>query len=138
MLGNWDKKVTTDLVIFLARDNLPGLVNNLASNAINKFKRKISGKEVVSAGKGFTSFILNEDVNKIIKTIKSLKDSNELIHGINETVKHKIKKQEGQFLLALLAPLAASLVQPVISSVLKGISGKGVKRAGNGYIKKNF
>ena len=92
MLGNWGKEVTTDLLIFLARDNLPGLVNNLASNAINKFKRKISGKEVVSAGKGFISFILNEDVNKIIKTIESLKDSNELIHGINETVKHRIKK----------------------------------------------
>ena len=38
----------------------------------------------------------------------------------------------------MLAPLAASLAQPVISSVVKGISGKGVKRAGRGYIDKNF
>ena len=33
---------------------------------------------------------------------------------------------------ALLAPFAASLVQPVSSSVVKGISGRGVRRAGTG------
>ena len=36
-LGNSGKKVIKDLVIPLARDNLPGLVSNLPSNAINKF-----------------------------------------------------------------------------------------------------
>ena len=46
--------------------------------------------------------------------------------------KMKKKIQEGGFLRALLAPLAASLLQPVISSVVKGISGKRVKRAGRG------
>ena len=61
----------------------------------------------------------------IIKIIKSLEDSNVLIDG-TETVKHKIKKQEGQFLPALLASLAGSLVQPVISSVVKD---RGVRRA---------
>ena len=45
-LGNLGKKVIRDLAIPLARDNLPGLVSNLASNAINKFERKISGKEL--------------------------------------------------------------------------------------------
>ena len=49
-----------------------------------------------------------------------------------------MKNQECGFLLALLAPLAASVVQPVISSVVKGISGRGVKRAGRGYINKTF
>ena len=44
----------------------------------------------------------------------------------------KQKKQEGWFLGAFLAPLATSLVQPVISSVVKDISGKGVRRAGRG------
>ena len=46
--------------------------------------------------------------------------------------------QEGGFLPALLAPLAASLVQPVIFSVVKGISRRGVRRAGRGYVDKNF
>ena len=34
-LGNLGKTALTDLSIPLARDNLPGLVSNLASNAIN-------------------------------------------------------------------------------------------------------
>ena len=69
-------------------------------------------------------FISNKDMNDIIKIVKSLEDSGVLIDGVNETVKHEIKKQEGEFLGALLAPLAASLVQPLISSILKGISGR--------------
>ena len=52
--------------------------------------------------------------------------------------KMKLKKKQGLFLGALLAPLAASLVQPVISSVLKGRSGRGVRRAGRGYMDKDF
>ena len=85
------------------------------------------------AGKGFTLFISTEDMN-IIKIIKSLEDSGVLMDGVTETVKHEIKKQEHGFLGASLAPLASSLVQPVVSSVVKGVSGKGVKRAGRGYI----
>ena len=57
----------TNNAIPLARDNLPGLVSNLTSNAISKFERKISVK---GAGKGFTLFISNEDMNDIIKMIK--------------------------------------------------------------------
>ena len=37
-----------------------------------------------------------------------------------------------------LAPLAISLVQQLISSVVKGISRRGVRRAGRGYMDKNF
>ena len=39
-LGNLGKKVEINFAIPLAGDNLLGLVNNLASNAINKSKRK--------------------------------------------------------------------------------------------------
>ena len=85
------------------------------SNAITKFESKVSGKGAVRVGKGFTLFVLNEDVNDTIKIIKSLEDSGVLIDGVTETVKHEMKKQEGRFLRALLAPLAASLVQPLIS-----------------------
>ena len=91
-LGNLGKKVPTNIAIPLARDNLHKLVSTLASNAINKFERKISGKGAVRAGKGFTLFISNEDMNDIIKIIKSLEDSGVLIDGVTETVKHEIKK----------------------------------------------
>ena len=71
-----DKEVIIDLAIPLAKDVLPTLVNNIASNAvlnvINKFGRKISGKEVVRAWKRFTLFISNEDMNYIIKIAESL------------------------------------------------------------------
>ena len=83
-------------------------------------------------------FISNEDMNDIIKIIKSLEDSGVLIDGVTETVKLETKKQEGWFLGALLAPLAASIVQPVISLVVKGISGRGVRRSGRGYMNKFF
>ena len=99
-------------------------MSNLPSSVINKFDRKISGKGAARARKRFILFISNEDINDIIKTIKPLKDSTVLIDGVTETVKDVIKKQEGGFLGALLAPLAASLVQPVIYSVVKVISRK--------------
>ena len=39
-LGNLGKKALTNIAISLARDNLPGLVSSLTSNAINKFEKK--------------------------------------------------------------------------------------------------
>ena len=100
--------------------------------------KKISGKGAVRAGKGFTSFISKEDMNDITKIIKSIEDLGVLIDGVTGTVKHEIKNQEGGFLGALLASLATSLVQPVISSVVKVISRRGVRRAGRGYMDKKF
>ena len=91
-LDNLGKKALKNIAISLARNNLPKSVSNLTLNAINKFERKISGKGAVRAGKGFTLFILNEDMNDIIKIIKSLEDSGVLIDGVTETVKHETKK----------------------------------------------
>ena len=74
-----------------------------------------------------------------IKIIKSFEGSGVLVDGVTETVKHEIKKkQDSRFLIASLAHLAASLVQPVISSLVKGISRRGVRTAGRGYMDKNF
>ena len=79
---------------------------------------EIGGKRAARAEKGFNLFISNEDLNDIIKIIKSLEGSRVLIDIVTETVKHGIKKLESEFIGALLAPFAASLVQPVISSVV--------------------
>ena len=43
----------------------------------------------VRAGKGFTLFNSNVDMNDIIKIIKSLEDSGVLINGVTEKVKLK-------------------------------------------------
>ena len=97
------KKKITDLAIPLARENLPGLISNLASNAtlnvIDKFRRKISEKRPVIAEKGFTLFILNEDINDIIRIIKSLEDSSVLIDGVTETVKDETKIKKADLLV---------------------------------------
>ena len=45
-------------------------------------------------------------------------------------------KTRRQIFPALLVTLAASLVQPVISLVVKGISGRGIRRADRGYMDK--
>ena len=68
-------------------------------------------------------------MNEIIKIIKSLEHLFVLADSFTETVKHEIKNQEGGFLSALLPP---SIVQPVTSSVVVGITGKGVIRAERG------
>ena len=81
----------------------------------------------VTARKGFNLIISNEGINDVIKIIKSLVNSGE---GVTETLKNEIKAQEDRFLRALLAPLTVSSMQPVISSVVKSISGKGIRRAG--------
>ena len=52
-----------------------------------KVKKELSEKE-----KEFTFFISNEDINDIIKTIKSL-DPGVLIDGVTETVKDEIKNK---------------------------------------------
>ena len=44
------------------------------------------------AGRGFTLFISNEDMDDIIKIIESLEKSGLLIDGASETVKHGMKK----------------------------------------------
>ena len=106
-------------------------------------------------------------MDDIIKIVESLEKSRLLIDGANETVKHEIKKQEGRFLPAMMAPMAASLIAPMVSSLIQPIAfsliniitgkeqkgwfrpllalplmmkvlGKGVRRAGNGYMNKHF
>ena len=95
-------------------------------------KKKISGKASVRAGKEFTLFISNGDMNDI-KIIKSLKYLGVLIDGFTETVKHEIKKQKRELLGALLAPLATALVQSLIS-----LRRSRVRRTGRRHMDKNF
>ena len=90
-LSNLGKKALTNVAIPLVRNNLPGIVSNLTSNAISKFESKISEKGAVKAGKGFTLFISNEDMNDSIKIIKSLKYLGVSIDRVTETVKQSEK-----------------------------------------------
>ena len=77
-------QIITDLAIHLARDNLPGLVSNLASEAIKILKKK--GKGAVGARKEFNLFILNKDMNGVIRNKKSLEDLGVLTDKVTEAV----------------------------------------------------
>ena len=92
-LDNLRKEALTNIAISLGRDNLPGSLSNLSSKAIHKFKRKISEKGAARAGKGFTAFASNENMNDIARILKSLEDSGVLINRVSDTVKNEIKKE---------------------------------------------
>ena len=82
-------------------------------------------------GVGTTTLIIsNNEMNDIIKIVKSLEDSGVLLKGVSKTIKHEAKEERGGFLSMLLNTLGASL----LGNLLTG--GKGVIRAGDG-IKKN-
>ena len=77
-------------------------------------------------------------MNDIIEIKRSLEDSGPLIGEVTKEVTHGIKKQEDEFLGGLLAPLALSLVRTIISSVVKVISGRIVKRTRKTYMDRDF
>ena len=66
---------------------------------IDNFERKMHAGGSVRAGKVFTLFISNEDMDDIIRMIKSLENSDVSMNGITATVKHKIKNENLSFLL---------------------------------------
>ena len=50
-------------------------------------------------GSGFTTLIIsNEEMNDIMKIVKSLEESRLLIKGVFETIKNELKEQKGWFL----------------------------------------
>ena len=58
-------------------------------------KKELLGQKKVA------SIFSNEGMNDVIKIINSLEDFNAFIYGVNETVKHGIKKQKVGFISAL-------------------------------------
>ena len=74
------------------------MVRNSTSNAIYKFEKKTSGKGADRVAQKIILVMSNEDVNGIIKIMRSLKDSAVLIDAVTETVKHEIRKKNAHFL----------------------------------------
>ena len=85
-------------------------------------------KKILGSGNDTTLIISNDDMQDLLKTVKSLEDSGLLLDGITETVKNEIKEQKGGFLNMLLGTLGASLSGNMLA-------GRSVKRAGEGTIK---
>ena len=79
-----------------------------------------------------TLIISNDEMDDILKIVKSLEDSGVLLKGVSEKIQHEAKEQRGGFLGMSLDTLGASLLGDILS---KGLSGKRVIRAAEGTIR---
>ena len=109
----------------LAKNVLAPLGLTAAMSAIDgSIKKKMLGS-------GTTTLIIsNDEMNDIIKIVKSLENSGVSLKGVSETIQHEAKEQRGGFLSTLLSTLGASLLGNFLTD------GKGVIRAGEGIKKK--
>ena len=67
-------------------------------------------------GSSFTTLIIsNEEINDIMKIVKSLQKSGLLIKGISEKFENEAKEQKGGLLEMLLETLGASLLRNLLT-----------------------
>ena len=55
-------------------------------------------KKIIGSGNQITSIISNDDMQDLLKIVKSLEDSGILLDGITKTVENVVKEQKGGFL----------------------------------------
>ena len=83
--------------------------------------------------RSFTILIIpNNEMEDIIKIVKSVEDSGLLLKGVTETVQNEVKKQKGGFLSMLLGTLGASLLGNILTGrgVIAKRQGRGINRVG--------
>ena len=97
-----------------------GLTAAAATDAA--IQKKIFGSVVT------TVIISNEEMDDIMKIIKSVKESGLLIEGVSKTIKNEAKEQKGGFLSMLIGTLGASILGNLLT-------GKGAIRTGEGAIR---
>ena len=95
-----------------------------ASAADAGIQKKILGSRHNNTTTLITS---NDEMEDIIKIVKSLEYSGLLLKRISETVQNEAKKQKGRFLSMLLGTLLVSLLGNILA-------GKGINRAGEGVV----
>ena len=113
---------------------MPLAKNVLAPLGLSASMSAIDGSiKKMMLGSGATTLITsNDEMDDILKIVKSLENSGVLLKGVSETIQNEAKEQRGGFLGILLGTLDTSLLGDVLS---KGLSGKGVIRAGEGTIR---
>ena len=89
-------------------------------------------------GSGFTTLIIsNDEMNDIMKIVKSLEESGLLIKGMSETSQNEAKEQSGGFLGMLLGTLGASLLGNLLTGKGGIVTSQGLEtfRVGKGTIR---
>ena len=82
-------------------------------------------KKILVSGTTKTLIISNDEMEDIIKMVKSFEDSGLLLKGVTETVQNEVKEQKRGFLSMLLGTLGASLLGNLLT-------GRGINRTGEG------
>ena len=99
-------------------------------------------EKILGPGNTETLIISNNEMEDIIKTVKSLEDSDLLLKGVTETVQNEVKEQKGWFLSVLLGTLGASLLGNILAGKRINRAGKGwgrgMNRAGEGVLRIGF
>ena len=89
-------------------------------------------KKILGLGNNTTTLIIsNDEIEDIIKIVKSLEDSGLLLKGVTETVQNEGKEQKGGFLSMSLDTLGASLLGNILS-------GRGINRAGERIVRAGY
>ena len=87
-------------------------------------------------GSGNTTLIIsNNEMEDLIKIVKSLEDPGLLLKGVTGTVQNEVKEQKGGFLSMLLGTLGASLLGNLLTGkvIYRAGKDKGIVRAGYGH-----
>ena len=74
-------------------------------------------KEISGQGGHTTLIVSNNEIEELIKIVKSLEDSGVLLKGVTESVQNEIKEQKGGFLSMLLDTLGACLLGNLLGLV---------------------
>ena len=135
--------LTKNVIKPLAKSVLIPLgLNAAASAADTGINKKILGlKNPSSSHNDNRVFIIsNDEIEDIIKTIKSLEYSALLLEEFTETAQNEVKEQKGRFLSMLLGTLGACLLGNLLTG--KGIyragKGKGMIRTGDGIVRAGY
>ena len=92
-------------------------------------------KKILGSGNMLTLIISKDEINYIIKIVKSHEDSGLLLKEVTETVQNEVKQPKGGFLSMLLGTLGARLLGNLLTG--KGLYragiGKGINRAEKGF-----
>ena len=120
--------VIKNVITPLAKSVLIPLGLTTATSAADAgIHKKILGSGTDNSPSSMTLIISNNQMEDIIKIVKSLEDFGLLLKGATETVQNEVKKQKGGFLSTLLGTLGASLFGNLLA-------GKGMNKKGNGII----
>ena len=89
-------------------------------------------KKILGSGNHKTLIACNDDMQDLLKSVKSLEDSGLLLDGITETVRNEVKELKGGFLSLLLGTLGVTLLGNMLAGRCVIRAGEGTIRAGYG------